>query len=581
MKGTARRLNLFFLLIVATFVVLPACEEAPISRADLDKAEKLIGLEFTDAEKDTMLLDLIDNLESYAALREVEIPNSEFPSLLFNPVPAGMTFETGVRKPVYSSTGRVVVPRDPEELAFYSVRELGELIRTRKITSQELTTMYLGRLERYGPQLECVITITEELALEQAKRADREIAAGLYRGPLHGIPYGAKDLLAVKGYKTTWGAMPYKEQSFDEDATVVKRLEEAGAVLVAKLTLGALAWGDVWYGGTTKNPWDLEQGSSGSSAGSASATAAGLVAFSIGTETWGSIVSPSTRCGTTGLRPTYGRVSRTGAMALSWSMDKIGPICRTVEDCAIVFDAIRGPDGTDETLVDLPFNYDCRVDLREVEIGYAKELFEEEYPFKETDSVSLDVLRRLGADLIPIELPDYPVESLAFILSAEAAAAFDELTRSGRDDLMVRQVRWAWPNVFRGARFIPAVEYIQANRVRHQIIQDMARLDVDVYVAPSFGGDNLLLTNLTGHPCVVVPNGFDDEGHPVSISFIGKLYDEATLLAVARAYQEATDFHLEHPPLFLPGQEESDGTESDSEGLTEDFRGDSLDTLSD
>lgn len=568
-----------FLLFAALFVILPACEEAPISRADLDKAQKITGLEFTDSEKDTMLLDLIENLDSYTALRKVEIQNSEFPSLLFNPVPIGMDFETGARRPVYSPTGRVIVPRDPEELAFYSVRELGELMRTRKITSAELTTMYLDRLKRYGPMLECVITLTEELALEQARRADREIAAGMYRGPLHGIPYGAKDLLAVRGYKTTWGAMPYKDQVIDENATVIGKLEEAGAVLVAKLTLGALAWGDVWYGGTTKNPWDLEQGSSGSSAGSASATAAGLVAFSIGTETWGSIVSPSTRCGTTGLRPTYGRVSRTGAMALSWSMDKIGPLCRTVEDCAIVFDAIRGPDGIDETLIDLPFNYDHRIDLRDLRIGYTKELFDEDYGFKETDSASLDVLRRMGADLIPVELPDYPVEALAFILSAEAAAAFDELTRSGRDDLMVRQIRYAWPNVFRSARFIPAVEYIQANRVRHQIIQDMARIDVDVYVAPSFGGDNLLLTNLTGHPCVVLPNGFDEEGHPVSISFIGKLYGEATLLAVARAYQEATDFHTKHPPLFLPGEAEEQETEDEREGLTTDMRGDSLDIL--
>jgi Asp-tRNA(Asn)/Glu-tRNA(Gln) amidotransferase A subunit family amidase len=574
-KGEYLFLSSICLLVCFVF---SACEEAPISRADLDKAEKIAGLRFTDSEKDTMLLDLVENLDSYAALREVEIPNSEFPSLFFNPVPIGMKFDTEVWRPVYSPTGRVIVPKDPEELAFYTVRELGELIRTRKITSSELTTMYIDRLKRYGPKLECVISLTEELALQQARRADREIAAGLYKGPLHGIPYGAKDLLAVRGYKTTWGAMPYKDQVIDENATVIRMLEDAGAVLVAKLTLGALAWGDVWYGGTTKNPWDLEQGSSGSSAGSASATAAGLVAFSIGTETWGSIVSPSTRCGTTGLRPTYGRVSRTGAMALSWSMDKIGPICRTVEDCAIVFDAIRGPDGIDETLVDLPFNYDYRIDLRDMKIGYTKELFEEDYRFRASDSLTLDVLRRLGADLVPIELPDYPVEALAFILSAEAAAAFDELTRSGKDDLMVRQIRWAWPNVLRGARFIPAVEYIQANRVRHQIIQDMAKIEVDVYVAPSFGGNNLLLTNLTGHPCVVLPNGFDETDHPMSISFIGRLYGEAKLMAVARAYQEATDFHTKHPPLFLPGQEEEQ--EESIEDLTPEMPSDSVDTLS-
>jgi Asp-tRNA(Asn)/Glu-tRNA(Gln) amidotransferase A subunit family amidase len=534
-----------------------SCEESPISRADIDKAERVTGLRLTDAEKDSMLTDLVENLESYNALRKLDIPNSVPPALRFDPVPVGMTFETASRPPVYSPPKKVSLPENLEELAFFSVRDLGELIRTRKITSTELTSIYLDRLKKHGQTLECVVTLTEELALEQAKRADREISAGRYRGPLHGIPYGAKDLLAVSGYKTTWGAMPYKDQVINDNAAVIRKLEEAGAVLVAKLTLGALAWGDVWFGGTTKNPWNLEQGSSGSSAGSASATAAGLVAFAIGTETWGSIVSPSTRCGTTGLRPTYGRVSRTGAMALSWSMDKIGPICRTVEDCAIVFDAIRGPDGVDQTVVDLPFNYDYRVDLKDVRIGYLKELFEADYSFSETDAVTLDKLRRLGADLIPIKLPDYPIEALAFILSAEAAAAFDDLTRSGRDDLMVRQIRNAWPNVFRSSRFIPAVEYIQANRVRHQIIQEMAELDVDVYVAPSFGGDNLLLTNLTGHPCVVLPNGFDEEGSPVSISFIGGLYDEAALLAVARAYQEATDFHEQHPPLFVPGGGES------------------------
>jgi Asp-tRNA(Asn)/Glu-tRNA(Gln) amidotransferase A subunit family amidase len=540
---------------LSVMVILPSCEEAPVSRADIDKAERIVGLQFTDAEKDSMLFDLLDNLESYAALREVDLPNGVPPALRFDPVPVGMEFDRTVSPPVYSPVFSVTLPEKREELAFYSVRELSELIRTRRITSTELTRIYLDRLEKFGPQLECVVTLTEELALEQAKRADREIAAGKYRGPLHGIPYGAKDLLAVRGYKTTWGAMPYRDQIIDDNAAVIEKLEKAGAVLVAKLTLGALAWGDVWFGGTTKNPWDLEQGSSGSSAGSASATAAGLVAFSIGTETWGSIVSPSTRCGVTGLRPTYGRVSRTGAMALSWTMDKIGPICRTVEDCAIVFDAIRGPDGIDQTLVDLPFNYDNRIDLKDVRIGYLKDLFDEEYPSRGMDLTTLDKLRRLGADLVPIKLPDYPVEALAFILSAEAAAAFDALTRSGRDDEMVRQIRNAWPNVFRSSRFIPAVEYIQANRVRYMIIQEMGELAVDCYVAPSFGGANLLLTNLTGHPCVVLPNGFDEGGHPVSISFIGRLYDEATLLAVAKAYQDATDFHEQHPPRFTPGSE--------------------------
>ncbi|MDH3215368.1 MAG: amidase [Candidatus Krumholzibacteria bacterium] len=540
-------------LVTATsigFALGAAQDNVKISPNHIRGAERLIALEWTVSERDSMAEDLGDNVDNYRKLREVSIANGVPPALRFDPLPLGRELPTKRRPLVMGPPKQLELPDTQEKLAFYSVRDLAELIRTRRVTSSELTQMYLERLKRFGPSLECVVTITEDLAMDQAVRADREIAEGKYRGPLHGIPYGAKDLLAVKGYRTTWGAEPYKNQVLEEDATVVKRLEEAGAVLVAKLTLGALAWGDVWYGGKTRNPWDLEQGSSGSSAGSAAATAAGLVAFSIGTETWGSIVSPSTRCGATGLRPTYGRVSRAGAMALSWSMDKIGPICRTVEDCALVFDAIIGPDGIDRTVVDAPFNYAPSVDMRHLRIGHAKRLFDEDYPNRPADAATLATLRELGADLVEVELPDYPVEAMAIILQAEAAAAFDELTRSGEDDLMVRQIRNAWPNVFRASRFIPAVEYIQANRLRYKIIQEMGKLDVDVYVAPSFGGDNLLLTNLTGHPCVVLPNGFDEKGRPGSISFIGGLYDEATLLAVAKAYQDATDFDQQHPPLF-------------------------------
>jgi Asp-tRNA(Asn)/Glu-tRNA(Gln) amidotransferase A subunit family amidase len=424
------------------------------------------------------------------------------------------------------------------------------LLRIQKLTSLELTRFCLERLKKYGPVLECVITLTEELALKQAGQADKEIAAGNYRGLLHGIPYGIKDLFAAKGYKTTWGATPYKNQMIDLDATVVKKLQAAGAVLVAKLTMGALAWGDRWYGGRTRNPWNTSQGSSGSSAGSAAAVSAGLVPFAIGTETWGSIVSPSTVCGTTGLRPTFGRVSRYGAMALSWSMDKIGPICRTVEDCAIVFKTIMGPDTNDPSVSDYPFSYQSDIDIKNLRIGYVEKDFAAEYPFKTSDSLSLVTLRAMGAKLIPIELPDLPVADLELILSAEAAAAFDELTRSNRDDLLVRQIKNAWPNEFRQARLIPAVEYINANRIRYQLIQAMQQLmqDIDLYLAPSWQGDNLLLTNLTGHPCVVLPNGFH-EGTPTSITFIGRLFDEGTILAVARAYQNATTFHQQHPPL--------------------------------
>jgi Asp-tRNA(Asn)/Glu-tRNA(Gln) amidotransferase A subunit family amidase len=443
-------------------------------------------------------------------------------------------------------------PANLDDLAFLPVTALSELVRTKKVTSVELTRMYLSRLKKYGPRLECVITLTENLGLSQARRADEEIAAGRYRGPLHGIPWGAKDLLATKGIRTTWGAMPYKDQIFDLNAAVVERLEEAGAVLVAKLTMGALAWGDVWYGGKTRNPWNYKEGSSGSSAGSASATAAGLVGFAIGTETWGSIISPATVCGVTGLRPTYGRVSRAGAMALSWSMDKIGPICRSVEDCALVFDAIYGPDGKDLTVVDLPFNWDPALDLKSLRIGYLKKAFDKDYPEKKNDEASLGVLRSLGLELVPFDLPeDQPVNAISFILNAEAAAAFAELTLTNRDDLMVRQGKDAWPNVFRQANLIPAVEYIQANRVRTLLMEEMAEKmkNLDVYVAPSSDDNNQLLTNLTGHPAVVVPNGFDEKGMPTSISFIGNLFREAETLRVAQALEEATSFHLKHPTL--------------------------------
>lgn len=554
MPRRALSITLILLLCSVCFLLGALYQESagPITRDIVMSAEKIIGITFSDAKRDSMLDGLNEQLKDYEAIRKIRIDNSVPPALLFNPIPVGMKLETKRLPFKTSPPGKVAMPSNIEDLAFYSVGQLAELIRTRKVTSEQLTRMYLKRLKEYGPKLECVITLTEDRALERAKRADREIAAGRYRGPLHGIPYGAKDLLAVKGYKITWGAMPYKDQMIDEDATVIKRLDEAGAVLVAKLTMGALAWGDVWYGGMTKNPWNLKQGSSGSSAGSASATSAGLVAFAIGTETWGSIVSPSTRCGVTGLRPAYGRVSRTGAMALSWSMDKIGPICRTVEDCAIVFNAIYGPDGKDQTLYDVPFNYDPRVDIRKFRIGYLKMEFDSAKTNKANNDTVLDVLRRMGVQLIPVELPhEQPVNNIAFILNAEAAAAFDDLTRSGRDDLLVRQMKNAWPNVFRTSRFTPAVEYIQANRIRTILIQDLQKLmeKIDVYVAPSFGGSNLLLTNLTGHPCVVVPNGFNKEGSPTSISFVGQLFGEAKLLAVAKAYQDATDFHRKHPIL--------------------------------
>lgn len=557
--GAAFLISGLILLIFGGAFALHFFKGKKINVRDMAAAEKIIGLNFTQKERKLALPDLRENAAGYGKLRSIALPNSVAPSLQFNPMIASgqgqAAFSNPEKMPLpYSlpEDPEVERPANLEDLAFYPVTKLARLIRSKKITSTELTQLYLSRLKKYGPKLECVAAITEDVALAQAGRADEEIAAGRCRGPLHGIPWGAKDLLATKGYPTTWGAAPYKDQMFDEDATVVRRLEEAGAVLVAKLTLGELAWGDVWFGGTTRNPWNYEQGSRGSSAGSASATAAGLVGFAIGSETWGSIVSPSTRCGVTGLRPTYGMVSRAGAMALSWSMDKIGPICRSVEDCALVFDAIFGPDGKDLTVIDRPFSWNPSLDLKSIRIGFLKKAFEDNKRNKKNDEASLEVLRALGVEFIPFDLPeDFPVDSLSFVLNVEAAAAFDELTRSNRDDLMKRQEQRAWPNVFRQARFIPAVEYIQANRIRTLLMQEMAERmkGIDVYVAPSFGGNNLLLTNLTGHPAVVVPNGFDEKGNPTSISFIGNLYEEAKTLRVAKAYQEATDFHLKHPAL--------------------------------
>ena len=539
------------ILLIGSAAALYFFKGKKISTKDIADAEKIIALKFTEKERRLMLEDLRDNARGYETLRKTSLQNSVLPSLSFSPQLPGMTFNKISEPFLLSDTQEVDLPKNLEDLAFYPVTRLASLMRTRKINSTLLTGMYLNRLKKYGPGLECVVTLTEELALKQARRADEEIAAGNYRGPLHGIPWGAKDLLSTKGIKTTWGSVPYKEQVFDEDATVVKRLEEAGAVLVAKLTMGELAWGDVWFGGTTKNPWNPAEGSSGSSAGSASATSAGLVGFAIGTETWGSIISPCTVCGVTGLRPTYGRVSRHGAMALSWSMDKIGPICRSVEDCAVVLNAIYGPDGLDMTVVDLPFNWTPSLPLKDIRVGYLIKAFEQDYKTKKNDLAVLEALRSLGADLIPFELPATPAEPLGFILNAEAAAAFDELTRSGQDALMVRQSRDAWPNVFRMARTIPAVEYIQANRVRTLLMQEMAQKmkNLDVYIAPSEAEDNLLLTNLTGHPAVVVPNGFDDKGNPTSISFVGNLYEEGYALRVAKAFQDATEFHLKHPKL--------------------------------
>ncbi len=538
------------ILILAALFMLPACQSKEINTADIRHAEKLAALNFSAQERDSLLRDVIDQRKNYINLRKQTPGNDVAPALIFNPLPPAFKIPEFRYRPVFHME-ETALPQNRSALAFYSVRQLAWLIKHRRISSVELTRFFLERLKKYADTLQCVITLTEERALAGARRADEEIAAGKYRGLLHGIPYGAKDLLSVKGYKTTWGAAPYKDQVIARDAAVIRKLDEAGAILVAKLTLGALAWGDVWFDGKTRNPWDPEQGSSGSSAGSASATAAGLVPFAIGTETWGSIVSPSTRCGTTGLRPTFGRISRAGAMALSWSMDKIGPIARSAEDAAVVFDALRGTDTDDPATINAPFNYPDKIIPQNIRIGYLEKDFAADSAWSSFHRQALETLETMGFTLVPVTLPDFPVYDMAFILSAEAAAAFDSLTLSNRDDLLVRQGRNAWPNVFRAARFIPAVEYIQANRVRRQLIEAMDRWfeNIDLFIAPPFG-ENLLLTNLTGHPAVVLPNGFTKKGTPVSVTFTGKLFDEATILAVAAMFQQKTGYHLKHPPLF-------------------------------
>ena len=542
-------------IIFTTMLISFGCEQKDISTSDLRSTEKLIGLELTKAERDSVQATVNDRRDQYEALRSLDMANEVAFPLYYNPQPPGMDLPRG-RDQFQFQEEKTAMPDNIEECAFMTVPQLAYLIRTQQVSSEALTEMYIQRLKKHGPELECVVTIMEELALKQARKADMEISRGKYRGLLHGIPWGAKDLLAVPGYKTTWGAMPFKDQILDEKATVVEKLEEAGAVLVAKLTLGALAWGDVWYGGKTRNPWNLEQGSSGSSAGPGSATAAGLVGFSIGSETWGSIVSPANRNGVTGHRPSFGTVSRAGAMALSWTMDKLGPMTRSVEGAAIIFETIRGTDDKDRTVVNVPFSYPSTNRLKNLRVGYVASAFADSIVSK-NDKASLDVLRSLGFELIPIELPEFPTRSLSFVLQAEAAAAFDELTRFNQDDELVRQVKNAWPNVFREARFIPAVEYINANRARTLLNQKMAELmdTVDIYIIPSFYGDNLLRTNLTGHPCVVVPNGFNDKGSPTSISFIGDLYDDGNVLAVANAYQEVTHWHKKYPSKFYPSKD--------------------------
>jgi len=544
------------LLLGLLGITLMACDtyrHADFSKKDVRSAQKLIGLDFSKTAIDTMYRYLGRNRDGYDSLRQYTTDYRTEPPLFFDPRPYGFQLPQKSEAMNWPENTTTQVPANRDELAFYSIPQLAALLRNGDITSVELTELYLDRIARYDDKLKAVITVTRDRAMRQAQKADAELADGIDRGPLHGIPYGVKDLLAVEGYPTTWGAAPYRDQALDYTATVVERLDAAGAVLIAKLTSGSLARGDVWFGGKTRNPWDLEQGASGSSAGSASATAAGLVGFSIGTETLGSITSPSTRCGATGLRPTYGRVPRTGVMSLSWTMDKVGPICRTAADCALVLAAIYGPDGYDRTVVDVPFMPDVNRDLSALKVAYLKGAFtQDSSDIGSNDDAALITLRDLGLQMDSVALPDnFPWRTFDIILRSEAGAFFDELVRSGEIDDMVEQDYGSRANSLRQSRFIPAVEYLQANRQRRRLIEAMHELisKYDLLITPSRGSRQLYITNLTGHPALSLPTGFDDDGHPTSLTLLGNLYDEAVLVEVARAFQQKTDYEAQMPPL--------------------------------
>jgi Asp-tRNA(Asn)/Glu-tRNA(Gln) amidotransferase A subunit family amidase len=543
-----------FAALAAAGVGTPVFQRALAAQAEktgritpevIEQAEWISGLKLSEADRKSVARTVSRWQGGQRKLRGVKLANSVPFPLVFTPAAAPHTAAPHTAAPPADRAGSIDVsdkeapkkPASDEDLAFLPVSKLAGLLRSRKVSSVELTKLYLARLKEYDPVLSCVVTLTEETALKQAQKADEEIGKGNYRGALHGIPWGAKDLIAYPGYPTTWGAEAYREQKLDTKATVAKKLEEAGAVLVAKLSLGALAMGDHWYGDrVTKNPWNPTQGSSGSSAGSASATAAGLAGFTLGSETLGSIVSPCRVCGTSGLRPTFGRVSRYGCMTLCWSMDKIGPIARSLEDCALVFGAIHGRDDLDASTVDRPFSWPARRALKDLKVGY----FEGRTPEK-----TQKVLKELGVKLVPIQLPSkYLFNELIVILNAESAAAFDELTRNGGP------IPATWRNTFQSGPFISATDYIRANRIRALLMQEMEETmrKVDLYV----GGNDLLLTNMTGHPEIVLPNGLVKRNEvevPTSITFTGRLYGEADLLALGHAYQKETGYHLKRPAM--------------------------------
>ena len=550
-------------LIILIFISCKSAGDQFFSKRDIKKSQSLIGVNFDKKKLDTLYSYLQRNRAGYDSMRKFSLSYEQTPSLFFNPHP--MKFKIPKNKGVKSNFGIIEkqkLPKNLDEIAFYTIPQLHALIKSKKITSLELTKLYLKRLKEFNSSLFCVINLTEDLALKQAKRADSLLENGIILGPLHGIPYGLKDLISVKGYPTTWGANPFRNQRINKTATIVRDLESSGAVLLAKLVSGSLARGDVWFGGMTRNPWDPEQGASGSSAGSGSATSAGLVGFSIGTETLGSIVSPSTRNGITGLRPTYGRVSRNGVMSLSWSMDKVGPMCRSAIGCAIVFEAIHGSDPLDPSSIDASYFFNIKSKPEKYKIGYLKDIIEKDT----TDSGknirnAIKLLKQIGVNLLPINLPkNYPFKVFDIILRSESGAYFDRLVRSGKVDNMVQQNQKSRANSLRQSRFIPAVEYIQANRFRSKLIEEMHLImkEIDVLISPTSGGNQLMISNLTGHPVVCVPTGFDSKNHPTSISFLGNLYQEEKILEFANFFQKITNHHLKYPPLYYNVEESVD-----------------------
>ncbi len=529
-------------------------------------AEHVMEVEYSAEERTLIGAALEEQLELVRKRRAIDLPFELAPAVTFDPVLPGAILPEPGGASRWSPPTHGRVPKDEAAIAFAPLGHLHHWLRSRKLTSARLTELYLDRLKRLGPALECVVTMTDELARAQAAAADKEIRRGHVRGPLHGIPYGLKDLFDTKGIATTWGAEPYQGRIPQRDAAVAERLAAAGAVLCAKLTLGALAYGDVWFNGRTRNPWNREEGSSGSSAGPAAATAAGLVGFAIGTETLGSIVAPSNRCGTAGLRPTYGRVARTGAMPLCWSLDKVGPLCRTAEDCAMVLDVIHGRDAGDPASRSVGFTFDARRGARGRLVGYSREWFEGK-DATGADINALRTLERLGAKLVEVKLPDLPFEALLPILLAEAAAAFEPLTLSNQDDTLKRQDKDAWPNTFRTARFISAVDLVQAERLRRRAMEEMARLmaSVDLIISPP-NEALLVATNFTGHPSLTLRagfverrsrTGFDDKETgdgprhrvPRCVTLWGRLYDEGTLCEVGRDLEQAIGVWKQRPPV--------------------------------